>query len=243
MVVAAPLRSVRCWAVVPAAGRGQRLGGDLPKQYLLLGERTVAERTLECILGLPDIASVTVAVAAEDSCWRSLPPASDPRVQTVIGGATRAASVLNALAFLAEQAALEDWVLVHDVVRPCVSPERIQLLREELAGHPVGGLLAIPVTDTLHRADDTGDLLPSEAHRENLWRAQTPQMFRYGLLREALQAAQDAGETMGDEAAAMLRAGHRPRAVQGSADNIKITMAEDLHLARSLLSEKEGAGP
>lgn len=242
MTAVASLQSVRCWAVVPAAGRGQRFGGDQPKQYLLLGERTIAEHTLECLLGLPGIASVTVAIAPQDERWKSLPLAADSRVETVIGGATRAASVLNALNSLAEQAAPKDWVLVHDMVRPCVSPRHIQALRENLAKHPVGGLLAIPVTDTLHRADDMGNLLPPRMSRESLWRAQTPQIFRYGLLREALQAAQDAGEAAGDEAAAMLRAGYRPRIVQGSAGNFKITMAEDLRLARSLLAEREDMG-
>ena len=243
MTASAPAQRGHCWAVVPAAGRGQRLGGGRPKQYLPLDERTIAEHTLDCLLDLPDIALVMVALAPEDDYWHSLPQARSSRVETVAGGADRAASVLNALTRLKQRAAPGDWVLVHDMVRPCTPPQCIQTLREELADHPVGGLLAIPVTDSLHRADSAHNLLPEAVSRDNLWRAQTPQLFRYGLLCEALQAVQDAGETAEDEAAAMLRAGHRPRVVQGSARNIKITVPEDLPLARSALAAAGSTRP
>ncbi len=225
----------RCFAVVPAAGVGRRMGTDIPKQYLPLAGRTVIEHTLTRIAAHPHILGTVVAISAGDAYWPDVRARLDmASLEVAAGGAERCHSVLNALEQLAASARDEDWVLVHDAARPCVRVDDIERLVNTLAGHRVGGLLGLPVTDTVKRADREGDVQETVS-REGLWRALTPQMFRLGPLRTALRKALAARQLVTDEAAAMELAGYRPRMVEGHSDNIKITRPGDLALAELYL--------
>lgn len=224
------------WGVIPAAGIGIRFGGGLPKQYLRLGERTLLECAIDALIDSGPMAGVLVAVATDDQRWRELGAFARGECEAAPGGSNRAASVLNALAALAGRAADDDWVLVHDAARPCLDASQIARMRGRLDGHAVGGILAVPVADTIKRVDADGAIVETVA-RDGLWRAQTPQMFRYRLLAEALQVAADAGVVITDESMALELAGHRPAVVEGSERNIKVTRAEDLELARLYLRE------
>ncbi|HEX5314524.1 MAG TPA: 2-C-methyl-D-erythritol 4-phosphate cytidylyltransferase [Gammaproteobacteria bacterium] len=223
------------WALIPAAGTGERFGAGSPKQYLPLAGRPMLAWTLELFLASPRIDGVIVALAAGDRRWSEVAPADPSKpVLTTIGGATRAASVLAALDALAGRLAENDWVLVHDAARACLGPDAIEKLFAELGDDRVGGILATPLADTLKRADGKGRIATT-MERAGLWLAQTPQMFRYGLLRSALAAASRAGVAITDEAMAMERAGFAPRLVTGNAGNLKITRADDLALAEALI--------
>lgn len=226
----------RFWAVVPAAGRGVRMGGEVPKQYLPLAGRTVIEHTLDRFLSHARIAGVMVALNAEDEYWPRYQPRNAPKpVRLVQGGAQRAHSVLNALNCLHDELQTDDWVLVHDAVRPCLHAEDLDKLIRTLEHDPVGGVLAAPLADTVKRVGDDG-IVQSTPDRQKLWRAFTPQMFRYGLLLDALRAALDSGRAPTDEAAAVEAAQlGRVRVVEGRSDNIKITRASDLALAEAIL--------
>jgi 2-C-methyl-D-erythritol 4-phosphate cytidylyltransferase/2-C-methyl-D-erythritol 2,4-cyclodiphosphate synthase len=224
---------VQYWLVMPAAGSGRRFGGGTPKQYLPLGRRCLIEHALAPFLEDPHCVGVVVALDPDDARFETLPPAADRRLWRVAGGARRSDSVRNALAAVA--APDDTWVLVHDAARPCVTRDDIDALLAGCAPDAVGGLLAAPVADTLKRADAAQCVLKSPP-REGLWRALTPQMFRLGLLRRALQAAQDAGRDPTDEAQAVEWLGEAPRLIAGNPGNIKITTAADLALAAALLA-------
>lgn len=222
------------WAIIPAAGTGQRFGGGVPKQYVRVAGRPLLGHVLELFLAAPGITGIVVATAPGDERWRGLwTQASRPIVQAS-GGATRAESVLAALTAIEERVAPMDWALVHDAARPCLAPEDLARLLEALREDPVGGLLALPVVDTLKRGDAHGRVTAT-AERAGLWRALTPQMFRYGLLRNALAGALAQGAAITDESAAMERVGHAPRLVAGSAGNVKVTQATDLALVEAIL--------
>ncbi len=231
----------RYWAVVPAAGSGTRMAAELPKQYLQLGDRTVIEHTLDALLGCPALSGIVVVVAAGDEHWAGIRNSYRERpVSSADGGAERCHSVLNGLAQLAAQAGPDDWVLVHDAARPCLRPDDVTTLIETLAGATHGGLLGVPVADTMKRVD--ADLKVMETvDRSGLWHALTPQMFRIAELRAALQDAIDNGVLVTDEAAAMERAGYAPRMVQGHRDNIKITLPADLALAEFYLQARQAS--
>ncbi|HID44920.1 MAG TPA: 2-C-methyl-D-erythritol 4-phosphate cytidylyltransferase [Chromatiaceae bacterium] len=216
-------------AVVPAAGLGKRMGSDFPKQYLSLNGRMVIDWSIQALLNQPGIETVTVALGREDDLWPTTKSIADPRVTSVAGGAERCHSVLNALQDLLGRAAEDDWVLVHDAARPCVSRQDLSRLME-LAQEGTGGLLGVPVHDTMKRTDETGSIIAT-VDRDCLWHAQTPQMFPLNVLRKALADALVAGVTVTDEASAMEWAGYQPRMVEGSASNIKITRPADLELA------------
>lgn len=225
----------RCFAVVPAAGVGRRMGSGVPKQYLPLAGRTVIEHTLARITAHPRIVSTVVAISPGDDYWPEVAARLAPaRIAMAEGGSERCHSVLNALECLAAIAGEDDWVLVHDAARPCIRAGDIERLVTTLLDHPVGGLLGLPVSDTVKRADARDEVIETVS-REGLWRALTPQMFRIGPLREALRAALAMDRLVTDEAAAMELAGHRPRMVEGQADNIKITRPGDLALAELYL--------
>lgn len=233
----------RHWAVIPAAGSGMRMGSSIPKQYLSLGGRTVIERVVDILVADPAIAGITVAVAADDPYWkRYLPGSWQKPVRVASGGETRAHSVLNALLTLREELQDHDWVLVHDAARPCLHPRDLELLMREVAEDEVGGILATPVADTLKRVDEERRV-ESTTVRERLWRAFTPQMFRYRLLMDALQAALAEGEAPGDEAAAVERQRHSVKVVEGRSDNIKITRPDDIALAEAILAHRAGERP
>ena len=234
--------SGRLFAIVPAAGKGARMGAALPKQYLSLAGRTVAEHTLARLLSYARIQRVMVAVAADDPYFVRLPVAADPRVHTCTGGAERADSVWLALSALAGEAQDDDFVLVHDMARPCVRLSDLARLSAAATAADAGALLAHRATDTVKRAGDDGRVAAT-LDRAQVWLAATPQMFRCGLLREALTAARRDGVTVTDEAQAVERLGRQPLLVECARDNIKITRPEDLALAAFWLRrQQEEAG-
>lgn len=226
----------RLWFVVPAAGASRRMDGELPKQYREIAGRTLLEHVLATLLGHAAIAGGVVALAAGDAWWDRLPASLRTRVSVAPGGAERFESVLAGLRALT-QAAPADWVLVHDAARPCLSRGELDRLIGECREDAVGGLLAVPVADTLKRGGDDGRVLGT-LPREGVWRAQTPQMFRHGRLVQALEAALAAGEQPTDEAAAIECLGLRPRLVRGSALNVKVTLPEDLAFAEWVLRSR-----
>ena len=226
------------WAVIAAAGGGKRMGAAVPKQYLPLAGRPLLAHAVERVAGHPRVSGAVVVLARDDALWDAVELGPVPRPRRATGGAERCHSVLNGLEALAGDAAEDDWILVHDAARPCVRPEDIDRLMDELAGHPVGGLLGLPARDTLKRADPDGSVRETVA-RAGLWHALTPQMFRFGLLRRALQAAIGGGLLVTDEAQAVELAGHVPRLVEGSPDNVKVTAPRDLALAELFLRAQE----
>ena len=221
-------------AVVPAAGAGRRMGTDIPKQYLKIHGKAVIDWTLRTLLSHPDIESVVVALGADDEYWPDTLSASDSRVRTVDGGKERCHSVLNALDMLVKEMSPGDYVLVHDAARPCVRGEDISRLIR-LAGTGVGGVLGVPVHDTMKRTDAEGKVVET-VDRNRLWHAFTPQFFPLGLLRDSMKAALAAGVEITDEASAMEWAGYCPLMVEGAASNIKITRPDDLSLAAFYLA-------
>jgi 2-C-methyl-D-erythritol 4-phosphate cytidylyltransferase len=225
----------RCWVVVPAAGVGQRMGAQIPKQYLSIAGRRVIDHTLERLLNHPRIAGIYLALSAEDKLWQECEFADDPRIVRVEGGEQRCHSVLNALRALKQQAVDEDWVLVHDAARPCLSRKDLDRLIDTLIDHPLGGLLGIPVRDTLKSVNTDGEV-EGTVTRNGLWHALTPQMFRLGILYQALENVVAKGALVTDDASAIELAGYRPLMVEGEAGNIKITRPEDLLLAADYLS-------
>ncbi|MBI5460698.1 MAG: 2-C-methyl-D-erythritol 4-phosphate cytidylyltransferase [Gammaproteobacteria bacterium] len=231
------MNAPRLWAIVPAAGIGRRMGTDLPKQYLTLGDRTVLEHSLAALCILETLAGVVVALAENDPYWPGLAPELPCPLFTAPGGAERAESVLHALDVLRLHAADDDWVLVHDAARPCVRADDLRSLLTALHDDPVGGLLAVPVRDTMKQATDD-QRCAGTVDRRRLWHALTPQMFRLGMLHAALHTAQAAGAMVTDEASALEYAGYWPRLVEGHADNLKITRPEDLALAEFYLRQQ-----
>ncbi|AOU98199.1 2-C-methyl-D-erythritol 4-phosphate cytidylyltransferase [Acidihalobacter yilgarnensis] len=227
--------NTRCWVIIPAAGTGQRMRAALPKQYLPLLGRSVLEHSLSHFMSRQDIAGIIVALAPDDSYWPALEFLGKSSIRCVAGGPERAVSVRNALRELAQLAAPDDWVLVHDAARPCLRASDLDNLLDTLHEHPIGGILAIPVRDTLKRVSAEG-VIADTVVREGLWLAQTPQMFRLAMLAEALDQAFTFGHPVTDEASAMELAGHVPCVVEGHSDNLKITRPEDLPLAEFLLS-------
>ena len=228
-------RGARLFAIVPAAGRGERFGGQRPKQYSVLLGRPVLSWSLRALLVEPSIRRVVVALAAGDRRFARLAEARDPRVRTARGGARRELSVANALDALQGEARDQDWVLVHDAARPCLRRSDLRALLDAVDGDPVGGLLALPVGDTLKAVGSDGRS-ERTVPREGLWRALTPQVFRYGVLRRALRLSIERERTVTDEASAVESLGLRPRVVTGRPDNIKITVAGDRGLAAAILS-------
>ncbi len=234
--------SGRLYAVVPAAGYGARMGSDVPKQYLALAGRTVLEHTVWRLAGHPEIVRIVVVVSPGDEHYAELAARLPNNVERADGGTERCHSVLNGLHALRGRADDDDWVMVHDAARPCVRRADLDRMLDELGDDPVGGILAVPVRDTLKRADSTRHAIAT-IDRSQLWQAQTPQMFRYGPLRDALVAALAAGHIVTDEAQAIEAWGFSPRLVPGHSDNLKITHPEDLPLALLILRAQEaGAG-
>ncbi len=214
------------------------MGSAVPKQYLELNGRRVIDHTIERTLLHPSIDGLYLALSEEDSWWEDTEFAGHPDLVRVPGGSERCHSVFNALELLRHTAARDDWVLVHDAARPCVRRADIDHLIAMLRAHDVGGLLGMPVRDTMKRTD-AADRIVATVERRHLWHAFTPQMFRLGVLFDALKAALDAGFLVTDEASAVEWAGHRPLMVEGHPDNIKITRPEDLALAAYFLTSQE----
>lgn len=227
------------WVIVPAAGVGARMKADRPKQYLSLLGKTVLEHTIERLLTLPMVNEIHLALSADDHFWPELACAANQFITRVDGGAERADSVLNGLAALSLKAQDSDWVLVHDAARPCIQALDILRLIESVNDHPVGGILGLPVSDTLKQVN--GGTIEKTVDRSLVWQAQTPQMFRLGLLRDCLQRALAEGKSITDEASALEAYGFRPLVVEGRSDNIKITRPEDLAIAAMLMQQQSGA--
>ncbi|WP_333710727.1 2-C-methyl-D-erythritol 4-phosphate cytidylyltransferase [Malikia spinosa] len=235
-------RSPRCHALIPCAGSGSRSGRTGPKQYEQLAGQRLVDHTLAAFLALPQLASIALVVAPDDDSLSS----PDPRVQLLrVGGASRAASVHNGLrALLQAGVDARDWVMVHDAARCLILPQQIAALIEACRDDPVGGLLALPLPDTLKaaRADEAGARVAATLARDDKWLAQTPQMFRLGALEQALAAAEALGYAgITDEASALEAGGLSPRLVRGSAQNFKVTYPEDFALAEALLRLRASA--
>lgn len=224
----------RIHALIPAAGRSVRFGGTTLKQYAHLLGMPVIAHSITAVSKHPLVATTTVALAPDDGIFEPLIRPSFPSVRTVAGGDSRAQTVMNGLNFIRAEAASDDWVLVHDAARPCLSTGQLNRLVSAGLASDSGAILALPVSDTLKLADESG-CSESTIDRAHFWAAQTPQLFRLGPLAHHLADALNAGESPTDEAAAMERAGIRPQLVPGAATNIKITGSEDLTLAESIL--------
>lgn len=228
------------WLVVPAAGSARRMGtAAIPKQYLPLAGRTVIEWALAPFLQREDCDGVVVVLAPQDAQWQQLSVARHPKVSSAVGGAERLDSVRAGVQAIADLAGDDAWVLVHDAARPCLPDADLERLIEQLHDDEVGGLLAVPVVDTLKRADEA-DRVTQTVPRAALWRALTPQMFRRGVLLRALDNAVAQGAAVTDEAQAVEALGLRPRLIAGDADNIKITVAGDLARAELTLLSRSG---
>jgi len=228
--------TTRCFAMVPAAGSGSRMRSEQPKQYLSLLGQPLIRHTLAVLCASPVIDRVYVVLSVGDQEWDSYDwtPFGERLVPLFCGGASRADSVLNGLRAIADDTSESDWVLVHDAARPCLAPWHIDNLVRELLHDEVGGILAVPVADTLKQAD--GHLhIAATVPRDNLWQAQTPQMFRYVMLKRALETARN----VTDEASAIEAMGLRPRLVRGDPTNLKVTYPLDLHLAEWILQHRE----
>jgi 2-C-methyl-D-erythritol 4-phosphate cytidylyltransferase len=229
------MTSERFFGLIPAAGAGERMGMATPKQYLKLLGRTMLYHSVNALLANARIDTVFVVLAPADQEFRQHPwgEFGDRVAPLYCGGATRHDSVLNGLVAASSTVEPDDWILVHDAARPCLGPQELQRMLDTLATDEVGGILGVPVADTLKRADSAGRILATEA-REQLWQAQTPQMFRHGLLLQAM------GRTakLTDEAGAVEALGLKPKLVQGSTTNLKVTFAEDLQLAQTILTSR-----
>jgi 2-C-methyl-D-erythritol 4-phosphate cytidylyltransferase len=226
----------RHYAIVPAAGSGSRFGSEKPKQYLDLLGRPLIFHALMALTRCPDIERVWVVLAPDDLWW----PRYDwselgPKLETVrCGGATRAESVSNGLKAASMVASDDDWILVHDAARPCLSAAMLDALFAELADDPVGGILAVPVADTLKRADAEQRVAATEP-RDGLWQAQTPQMFRYARLDQAFKTEM----AVTDEAGAIEALGLKPKLVRADSTNLKVTYPADLALAAMILRARK----
>lgn len=226
------------WAIVPAAGVGRRMGSDIPKQYLPLHGKTIIEHTLHRLAQIGILKGIVVAIAEDDPWWPKLNIEIGKPLRVVKGGAERCHTVQHALQALRAECGDADWVLVHDAARPCVRPADIHLLINTLSAHAVGGLLGMPVRDTMKRTDKR-NCVTQTVEREGLWHALTPQMFRYGVLSTSLAEALADRFLVTDEASALEHAGNAPQMVEGHGDNIKITRPEDLSLAGFYLQHQE----
>lgn len=223
--------SIRFFGLIPAAGFGSRMGADIPKQYLRLGARTLLQRSVEALMSDPRVQRVLVVLSPADVHARALTFPGSVRLAAV-GGASRAESVRNGLRRLADELAADDRVLVHDAARPCLSAQDLSALIDTVGTQEAGGLLAAPLSDTVKRVDRE-EVIETVA-RAGLWRAQTPQLFPFGLLLRALESCQDL-DAITDEASAVERLGVRPRVVKASDDNLKLTTPADWPLAEAVL--------
>jgi 2-C-methyl-D-erythritol 4-phosphate cytidylyltransferase len=228
------------YALIPAAGSGTRLAGEAPKQYLPLGGKPMLWHAVRAVC-VPPVESVFVVLAPGDKAfasydWSAFPGKVEP---LYCGGETRRDSVFNGLIAAMDEIGPDEWVLVHDAARPCLPAQDLQRLIEETRGDEIGGILAFPVADTVKKAgkDEGGALrIAGTEDRSQLWLAQTPQMFRAGLLAQALRQAK---KPVTDEASAIEQMGLKPRLVAGSRDNLKVTYAEDMAIAEAILAKRK----
>ncbi|RMH13028.1 MAG: 2-C-methyl-D-erythritol 4-phosphate cytidylyltransferase [Gammaproteobacteria bacterium] len=227
--------------IIPAAGKGRRFGSRKAKQYLEIAGRPVLCHTLTCFSGLDTVRKIVLVTAQDDQDWQELITGTDrlvtDRLVQVEGGQERCDSVLNGLEYLYQSGTDEQgWVMVHDAARPCVTREEINRLIEAVKHHDVGGILGLPVVDTLKEVD--GGCIRGTANRDRFWRALTPQMFRFGILYKAMKNALAAGIAITDEAMAVESLGYCPLIVRGSEHNLKITYPDDCLIAEHYLHER-----
>lgn len=222
------------YAIIPAAGIGARMNADCPKQYLKIHDEIILQRVINTFTSIPTIEKVIVALHPDDHWWPTLKLSHPEKVLTVIGGKERVHSVLLALQYLAEIAEKDDFVLVHDAARPGISEGQILSLIDAVKEHPVGGLLGLPIVDTIKKVDSADDIQMTIS-REKLWVAQTPQCFRVGLLKSAIEASLSENQIVTDDASAMENAGHHPKMILGDRRNFKITFPEDILFAEKRL--------
>lgn len=232
------MTAARCWAVIPAAGTGSRMEVPVPKQYLTIAGQTVLEHALSRFCQHPLIDAVVAVVARDDPRWPQLGISGHQKIRRADGGLERMHSVLSGLRELEQEAQPTDWVLVHDAARPCIRGDDISRLITKLTDHPVGGLLGWPVRDTMKRVD-ANDEVTATIDRSNLWHALTPQMFRLGKLKAAIEHVIEADILVTDEAQALERLGMQPKFIKGSPDNIKITLNSDLAMAEIYLHAQQ----
>ncbi|ATO20350.1 2-C-methyl-D-erythritol 4-phosphate cytidylyltransferase [Acinetobacter sp. LoGeW2-3] len=224
----------KLWAIIPAAGSGSRFSKTELKQYQMIQERTVLEHTVARLNQLP-LAGYVLAISSQDDVAKTLPFSNKDKAHFCAGGAERVNSVLNALTYLSEITSEEDWVLVHDAARPCVSQNALIDLVNTATETAQAAILAIPVRDTLKRVVQDHDI-ETTVDRSTLWQAQTPQMAKLGQLKRAIEQALKDGANITDEASALEHIGETVRVVQGRSDNLKITYPDDLELARLILA-------
>lgn len=231
----------KLFALVPAAGIGERMGAGMPKQYLTLQGKTLAEHTMGRLLSFARIQKVVVAIASSDPWWPQLNVSRHKRVLATEGGDSRARSVLNGLKALLDDGGADaaDWVLVHDMARPCLRLSDLEKLISETQAE--GALLALPVSDTIKQSNDD-DCAEATLNRDHVWRALTPQLFCIGDLVKAIESGLASGLNITDESSAMEALGKTPKLVAGQSDNIKITHPDDLALARFYLARQEEEG-
>ncbi|MCX7120737.1 MAG: 2-C-methyl-D-erythritol 4-phosphate cytidylyltransferase [Gammaproteobacteria bacterium] len=222
------------FAVIPAAGIGARFKSDKPKQYLKIHDQPLLERVVNLFSAQAYIEKVVVVLHADDHWWPNLTLNHPEKILTVIGGQERVHSVFLGLDFLKDFANENDFVLVHDAARPCLQEKDIKRLISALKNHDVGGLLGLPIVDTVKRVDKNNEVVETVS-REQLWQAQTPQCFRYQLLKSSIEKALLENKIMTDESSAIENAGYHPKIILGNAQNIKITFPEDLLMAERFL--------
>lgn len=230
---------MKYYALIPAAGSGSRMGGSIEKQYMPLNSVPMIAHAMMVLAREPRLAKIFIVLSPTDKRWNNYAwQGWEERIEVLrCGGATRAETVLNGLDAIAKVCAADDWVLVHDAARPCLPDELLGKLLDEVTDDPVGGLLAVPVADTLKRAaanTTSGARAETTVPRAGLWQAQTPQMFRHGKLVEALRAA---GSDMTDEASAIEQLGLQPRLVESDNRNLKVTYPQDMELAGLILGQ------
>lgn len=226
---------------MPAAGIGKRMLSEVPKQYLKIHNKAIIEHTLECFIGHPDVAGIVLALASDDPYWKHLTinkSNPDLPIYTVEGGHERSESVMQTLDYLTmvEKVDSDSWVMVHDAARPCLPKNDLQSLLDNRVND--GAILGTPVRDTMKRAVGKADLISHTESREGLWHALTPQMFKLGVLREALLSCQEKGIVVTDDASAMEAMGYSVKLIEGDSSNIKITRPSDIKLATFLLDSK-----
>ncbi len=236
--------SVAFWAIIPAAGVGHRMGAGIAKQYMPLADSTVIQESMSCFLRHPKISAITIALHAEDQSWSSLDIPANKPIYTVIGGVTRAHSVQIALQRIKREAKDDDFVLVHDAARPCLQYSDLDSLLQKLVEDKVGGILAMPVSDTIKQANakqkNSDDVnIASTIDRTSLWKAYTPQMFRVATLDKALKYCFKNNIKITDEASAVEALGLNVKLILGREDNIKITRADDIALAEAIIKSQK----
>ena len=229
------MNAPRFWALVPAAGSSSRLSGERPKQYVEIAGKPLLAHTLKALTEVGPILGIAVGLAGDDRWWHENIVASDRILGTYVGGVSRAETVLRGLEYLEPHVRTGDWVLVHDAARPCIRPSDIERLISERGDGPSGALLALPAPDTMKQSNGH-DQVERTISREGLWCAQTPQLFSYRALRDALQRSDLA--TVTDDSSAMEAAGYTPHLVPGRADNLKVTTREDLELVALILQAR-----